>query len=103
VHLAPAQDMQVQVKYRLPGIPAGIDHQTVLFKPDFFSRISCGQEQPSQQLRIANLSQLSDMHTGNDQDMNGSLGLHVIESDCQIILVNKRGGDRTAGNLAENA
>jgi hypothetical protein len=103
VHLAPAQDMQVQVKNRLPGIRPGIDHQAVLPEPDFFGRFSGCQQQMAQQLRIVRLVQGGDMPARDQQNMNRSLGLQVSESDSQIILVNERGRDLAAGDLAKNA
>jgi len=91
--MPPTQDMEMNVKNRLPGMRARIRHDTItrlgntLLPCNLHARINHLSEQVG--IGAREIRHRWDMPAGNNKYMDGSLGVDVFKSDDLIILVDE--------------
>jgi len=99
--------MAVEVIYSLAAVCLAVDH-----KPGAFITASAAlgkflgfEKQPSQKGRIGGIQfhNIRNMSFRNNQEMNRRLGIHIMEGQEFLILVNFFGRDLPFCNFAENA
>jgi len=96
----------MQVKHFLPGVSPVVDHQPVAALGDalFAGNLGCDNEHTPQRRFVfrGRVVDGGDGLIGDDQDVNGRLGVDVSESRHLVILVNDVGGDFAFDDFAEN-
>jgi len=99
--------MEMDVEYGLTGIPTIIDHHAIsILLQSLLARDRSGHEKEMpDDLSVRDLDAVNVryMSLGNDQRMDRRLWVQVLESDCELILVQDRCRDLLFDDLAENA
>lgn len=98
--------MEMQVENGLASIPSGIRNETeTRFRQTFVFCDSCaGQQQPSKQRLVGFTKVLHGLHMPfrNDQRVNGSLRVDIVERQGVLVLIHNFGRDTSLDNPAEN-
>lgn len=93
--------MYVQMEDRLPGIGAGVNHQTKTLQPllrgHFLGRI----EEMGMVARLGDLGHAGDFLARHDQDVDRSLGFNIPKRDAVVVFINDITRDLPIDNLRE--
>lgn len=104
--MTPAKHVEMQVKNRLPAVPARIGYDTIpRFGKTFIHRnLPTGQEQPAEQglIGFAEVLHRRNMPFGDDQSMNRRLWADVIECQRMLVLIHHLRGNTAVNDTAEN-
>ena len=105
--MAPAQNMEMKMKYALSTMYTGIDDNAIagIGNPLLFcDRITDQHQTPEQHdIRILKLSHRRHMFPRNDERMRRCLGIDIVEPDHQIVLINKHRRNGPCDNFAKEA
>jgi hypothetical protein len=106
-HPPAAQKMKVEMGNILARIPAGVEHDPVarLFQVFQTGDVLGLKQEASQQggFLLRSFGQGGKMVLGDNQDVDGGLGLDVLEGQEDIVLIDHPGRYFPADDLAENA
>jgi hypothetical protein len=83
-----AQDVDVEMIDRLPGVPAAIDHrpETVLIQPFAFGQARRPEKKRSENLLVG-IEVGGDMLFRDDQEVNRRLGIDILEGQAAFVLI----------------
>jgi hypothetical protein len=99
--------MKMQVVYNLTGILAGVCNHPVAgfgYPCSLCDVLDSGEDMPKQcGLLSVQIICGGEVHFGNDQNVDGGLGLNVMERQDLFVLVDLAARDLTCGNFTENA
>ncbi len=105
--MAPAQNMEMKMKYALAAMDTGIDDEAISGSgnPLLFCNRIAGQHQTPEQpdIRILKLSHRRHMFPRNDERMRRCLGIDIVERDHQIVFIDKHRRDGPCDNFAKEA
>jgi len=105
--MAPAQNMEMKMKYALAPMDTGIDDEAISGSgnPLLFCNRITGQHQTTEQpdIRIVQLSHRRHMFSRNDERMRRCLGIDIVECDHQIVLIDKHRRNDPCDNFAKEA
>ena len=105
--MAPAQNMEMKMKYALAAMDTGIDDQSIAGVGDPLLSCDCvtGQHHTPDQpdIRIVKLSHRRHMFPRNDERMRRCLGIDIVEPDHQIVLIDKHRRNGPCDNFAKEA
>jgi hypothetical protein len=106
VHLAPAEDVAVQVRDGFATIRAVVDDEPVAagFQPDFFRDLGGFQQEMTEQLVVCggSFSEARDGLLGNDENMRRRLGRDVTEGEDQVVFINDLRRDFAGDDFLED-
>lgn len=95
-HLAFGEKVDVKVRNGFAGMRAVVDHQPEpVLEVELLCELACGHEEVPEHLGVCSRS-LADARNHllrNDQQMDGCLGLDVMQDDAALILVFDLRGD----------
>ena len=104
--LRTAEHVNVQVRHLLTAVAAGIDHRP---EAAFAAHLLCQNgnkvDHFTQKCGIfgTGFGKRNDVFFRNDQKVNRSLRIDVVEGDHVVVFVDERRGDFTVSDLAEDA
>lgn len=105
--MAPAQNMEMKMKYALAAMDTGIDDEAISGSgnPLLFCNRITGQHQTPEQpdIRILKLSHRRHMFPRNDERMRRCLGIDIVERDHQIVLIDQHRRNGPCDNFAKEA
>ena len=91
-HLAPAENVTMQMRNRFASVRAVIDHKTItaFLQAGFLRDFSCLQQNMSEHFVVARLrlGNSRDHLFRNNQNMHGRAGFDVAQRENQIVFVN---------------
>ena len=96
----------MQVRHRLPGIAAVIDHDAIAafrdaFQPGHGAR---GEEQSAEQfgIEIARFTEPGEMPLGDDQDVERGLRIRVVKGNQIVGFMDDPGRNFSGGDFFKN-
>jgi hypothetical protein len=105
-HVACAEEVEVEVLDGLAAVGAGVDDDAVavgevLLAGDFGG----GGEELAEERGVGGggVGERGDVLFGDDEDVDGGLGVDVREGEDVVVLIEASDGDGAGGNLAEEA
>ena len=106
-HRAAAEDVQVDVEHRLPGVRVAVENRPVApigVTGSFRERRTPSHDLPDKAVIIGSeLVEAGDMASRDDQHVRRCLRVDVLEGDDAVVLVDDGCGDLTRDDLAEQA
>jgi hypothetical protein len=104
-HPTAANQVEVQVKNRLPGIRTGIDDQAVpgLIQAGFSSQAASGKKHVAEQVTVGRFGFIHgyNMLLRYDQDVHGGNRTGILETDQGLIAMEDIGGNISGNDPAE--
>lgn len=104
--LAPAEQMDVEVRDGLAAVRAVVDDDAVsaFREAEVGGDLRGGEQQVAEDglIRRFRLSDTGDGFDGHDQDVDGSLRGNVTEGEAMLVAVNHIGGDLPVADFFEN-
>ena len=101
------QDVEMNMKYGLPGAGAVIDDHPVSLRvqPLVLSDLFCGQEEVADKVSVGfgHAVNIGNMFFGNDERVDRRLRVNVLEGGHEIVFVNDLGRDLFSDDPAEKA
>ena len=101
LQLAPAQNVNVPMPHALPGVGAGIGHQTKTIGATRGAQLR-GDLHHARDCGAVGLRDVLEGFARNYQQMNRRLGRLVGERDANFVLVKQRDFDFAARDFSEN-
>jgi hypothetical protein len=105
--MAPAQNMEMKMKYGLASMDTGVDNEAIPGSgyPLLFGNRITGQHQTPEQpdVRILKLGNRRDMFSRHDERMRRCLRIDIVECNYQIIFVDERRRNGPCHNFAKEA
>jgi hypothetical protein len=104
-HPATAEKVKVKVIHCLSAIVTGIDRDSIAIgQTDLFGDLFGTQQQVPEQIAIlgSGIGEGRDGLFWNDEDMNGGLGVNVVESQASVVFVNDICRNFATNNFAKN-
>lgn len=103
--MAPAQNVEMQMKHALAAMRTGIDDDAVpgVGNTLQFRDLTAGQHQTSEQptIRVLQFGHRDHMFSGDDERMRRRLGVDIVECDHHIVLIDERCGNSPRDNFAK--
>ena len=105
VHRSAAQNVHMDVMYRLLGVVAGVDDNAIAGFIDAldFRYLFHGIEKMAHKVVGQTVANVGEVLLRDDERMHRHLGFKVVERDNLVVLVYYAGGNFTSGNFAEYA
>lgn len=106
VHLASAEQVDVEVVDGLSAFRAGADHHSIAFAQPLLARnFGRHQQQPAQHrfIRRLRFGQRCQVLFRDHENMRGRFRLDVVEGEYEVVLANLLSRDRAGGDFAEDA
>jgi hypothetical protein len=106
VHGAAAEQVQVEMVYRLSTILARVDYGAVAFiEPLLACDLGYNPEQMTEQRSLCRrrFRKRADVPARDDEHMRGGVRVKVGKGDALIILIDTGGGNASIDDLAEQA
>jgi hypothetical protein len=103
-HGAAAQEVQVQVGDRLPGLFFAVDHQAIaVANPQLLGQAGGYDVQVAKDIAVLlpDVRMRSDYFPGDNENMDRGLRIDVVEGQATIILVDKSRRDLPVNDLLE--
>ena len=97
--------MEVEVGHRLPRLLPAVGHHPEIGNAQLMGHLGDGLKAVAHQVGVplGNLPAGGHVGLGDDQEVDGSLGVDVIKGVAEIILVHLVGGDLPFYDLTEQA
>lgn len=107
IQSAPSQHVKMQVRHGLPPVPADVGDDSIAVTgkvqgPGRFTRRK--KEVAGEPLVLrSKMVRRDHMALGNHQKVGGSLGVHVPEDECPVVVMDDLGGYLTGDDSTEDA
>lgn len=105
VQLSPSEHVNVQVKYRLPGVGIGVDDRAISARGDALpaGQVSRYQDETAEQRRVGGVVERVDVRPRDDEEVYRRLRIDVTKRDAVVRLGDQRRRNLFPHDTAEEA